>query len=654
MKKLLFILTTLIAISNSFPQGFFRALPDSGLLSNITTSNFPNMDAVIILKEQSINYDKAAMIRRGGAFSAPSVTTTNIRTIKLFNEAAVKRYGTVELAYSDNDGYSGSLARARVLKQSGKIETLDEKEIRTVAILSAPDGTPLISKIMFTVPNLIPGDVLQYETQVLEMLLFEKGGIFYFNDKDYVLISNLNITSEEGQAFNIYSFPEEIIGLPNVKQVETSTGTGVTRFWSVKNLSSILDEPYSLAFADLSMMTCMVNKIDSRYDISSWKKLLKRYYEDYLDAGKAGASDCEKLGIPEENNVSSFASIDSLYNQIKSHFKINTQSSVFPNSDISALIKTKKGNASDLSFIMKKVLTRWDVPCDVLLIRDRRDGAWEKSVPTLNWFNRIGLLVTINGLEKFYDFDRSIQNNYENPWFLNNVDAYAIKEGIGTVKKLEFNTKPADNYVLEEHLVNINNDKTMRGSVIISYKGCMADKLRGIYYEAENHEVKDVYEKELLKNSFSDLDAVLTNDFYNNSICEVSASGKLKNNAEEVDTFLVVKGSNVIFSQFRNELYTASRKKGIVFPAQMKYKYVKKIKIPEGYVLKSSLVNKSVNSAFNGTINIESNLADGAIRISTELIFNNNIIDLKYYKDVISFIDKAINEIGKDVVFKKK
>jgi hypothetical protein len=611
------------------------------------------MDAVIILKEQSVNVENTSVNYRGMTFTGPSITTTRVFIVKLFNEAAVKKYGSVELSYRERFGNEipcGYMARARVLKPEGQINKVNENEVNNIVTLSTPGGTPLERKLILTIPNLSAGDVLQYETQLNEPFSYTNGGIFFYNDRDYALFSNLNITLPNKQDYDIYSFPEDKIGTPKIQQLSKTYGSGETRFWSVKNLNAIPDEPYSRPFEDVSMMTCVVGKEAGRFDVSSWPKLLKRYYDDFFDKGKASSSNCEDLGLPEEKVIASIEQVDSLYYKIKKQFRLYPYSDVFPEREASDLIKAKKGDASELALLMMKILKRWKTESNPALIRDKRTGVWEKTVPTLEWFTRAGLIVNVNGVEKLYDFDRSIPNIYEFPSFLSEVDVYVINARDAVIKNVGVKTNPEDHGITEEHTITIGSDRSLYDSLSYSSRGRMAEQFREKHYELEMQGVKDNYRKKFLGSQFQTLDSVTVNDFYDSPECALRASGKLKASAEEIDSFLVIKPGNSVFSDFRNTLYSARRKTDIILPAALKLKLVNKIKLPGGYKLKSAVVNKNVSSPFKAEFNISSKEENGMLTVTCELVFKEEAIKQSYFKDLISLIDKAISEAGRDIV----
>ena len=107
---------------------------------------------------------------------------------------------------------------------------------------------------------------------------------------------------------------------------------------------------------------------------------------------------------------------------------------------------------------MYKILAKWDYTPRIILIRDKRHGKYESFVPTLEWFDRLALLVKIDSVEKVYDFDPSIQNNYENPWFFNSVQFFVVDEDKGFNKDFSFATTPDKNTVIEKHTLKISPD----------------------------------------------------------------------------------------------------------------------------------------------------------------------------------------------------
>ena len=264
----IFTLLFVIFCSISFCQDFYREFPDKVLANRITKEKFPYSDAVIILKEQSINMFPSTVSFRSSDIKGPSVITSNIIIAKLLNEASVKRYGNFEYEY--NEPYGNDIpfvfdVKARVLKPNGNIEVVNKKDIKNIVSLERKDGTPLRRKVLFDIPNLAVEDIVQIEYELHQPLSEKLGGTFYYNDRDYVVYSNAYLTLPVDATPSFNSFPQSKMPEPKVEQLSKNYGSGKTYFWSVQNLNSIPDEPFSFSFEDQSYLTAFTVRFRYNY-----------------------------------------------------------------------------------------------------------------------------------------------------------------------------------------------------------------------------------------------------------------------------------------------------------------------------------------------------------------------------------------------------
>ena len=159
-------LALMVIAATGYCDDFLRNLPDEGLRQLLTPERFKGQDAVIILKEQSLNIERAEYEYRGTTLKGPHISHTNVILVKLFNEAAVSRYGTLIYNYRESLGDDiPNLfeARARVLKEDGSIHVMGEDGTRIVVAREDGHGRPLARKAIVKVPDLATGDVLQLE-----------------------------------------------------------------------------------------------------------------------------------------------------------------------------------------------------------------------------------------------------------------------------------------------------------------------------------------------------------------------------------------------------------------------------------------------------------------------------------------------------------
>jgi hypothetical protein len=645
-------------LTTSYSQEFLRELPGEDFTKQITREKFPSSDAVIILKEQSLNMTKSTIFYGGVDFEGPAVVTAKVLIAKLLTEEGVKKYGSFEYEYYEpygDDVPFGFEVKARVLKKDGKVSVLDKKEIKKIISLTWHDGTPLRRKVLFKIPDLAVGDIVQIEYQLDQSFSEDFGGNFLYNDKDYVIFSNAYLTLPSKAEFTVKSFPEDKVGKPVIQQMSKDLGSGKTYFWSVKNLNSIPDEPYSFPFEDQSYMTAFTVQFGWNYldKVTDWKTLGKYFFEKVVDKGSISRGEIEDLNLPREIKNINFDKVDSLYSHLKKKFRVLDYNSIYPPKNFDELLDQKKGKATDIAFLMYKILEKWDCTANIVLIRDKRKGRYEENVPALEWFNRMGLLVTIEGKEKLYDFDPSVPITYENPWFLNSVNVFVVSKKEGYNKTISFPSTPDDNIVIEWHNLVVSPEFSINDSLVLDFSGASAENLRYKYYEKEEQDIKDNFRNLLNNSCMSKIKTLTVNDIFENSDLVITTEGKSSVIAEKVDSFLVVRLKNEIFKELKDNILTSNRRGHILFDSPFQYRYLCDIHIPRGFILKNQPGERVLNTNFKGNFRIKFIHGDNIIRVDALLNIPNNIIPQDKYKELIGLLDNAIKAIEKDIVLKK-
>lgn len=178
-----------------------------------------------------------------------------------------------------------------------------------------------------------------------------------------------------------------------------------------------------------------------------------------------------------------FEKVGKLYTALRKNFVLASANTLFPDGDkIDKTFDSKKANASDLAQIMYKILKKWGLDAKIVWIRDNRKGVCQESVPSEMWFDRLGILVTINGKEKLFDFNRAIPSQYEMPWFLNNTKVLVLDGDKGVFKNIRITETDKENISYEKHSLSLLNNTNLVDTVIFDYKGKPAEELRDKYY----------------------------------------------------------------------------------------------------------------------------------------------------------------------------
>ncbi|MGE5430984.1 MAG: DUF3857 domain-containing protein [Syntrophomonadaceae bacterium] len=635
-------------------EDFTRQLPDMNLVSKLTKEKFPNSDAIIILKEQSFQETGGEFFYYGVDIPTRNTIYTKVLLVKLLNESAVKRYGSFEYEYLEPFGdeiKNGFAAKVRVMKPDGRVIVMPGEDVKIIVTSRSKNGDPLMRKVMFNVPELAAGDVLQIEYQSMDVFSTSSSGLFYYNDEDLTLFSNLYITLPAKEEYVFKNYPAERVGEPKIQQISQNYGDGETYFWSLRGLNPMPQEEYSLPFSDRSMMTCFYMKNKYIGDNNDWNSVTERYFDKILDKGSVGTSEIEMLGFKKKEENIDVSRIDSLYKAMRKYFALNKKNYVYPRmEDMDKVFEEKKGDATDIAYIMYKILEKWDVKSKAVLIRDRRSGKYETDAPSMIWFDRIAVVAEVNGKEKLYDFDRSLPSVPEEPWYLNNVTMPVVSDMPCVHKLYTFTDRTENNAASEMHKLRITDGAVLTDSLELSYTGSFAQRLRHKIYDYDKGRAEEFFRnkagacipktEKLQLNNYSDESRILA-----------STSGKSAFKSEVIDSFLTVNTGNIVLSEFRDKLFTAQRFNDIYFDSPCSFSMQYEIPVPDGYKLYSKLSDYKAPSQLGLDFSIKYGVSGSKIIINARQTVSTTVYAAKNYKDIMTYLDNSIKELGKDIIF---
>ncbi|MCU7514658.1 MAG: DUF3857 domain-containing protein [Ignavibacteria bacterium] len=637
-------------------EDFTRALPDKALLEKLSKEKFPNSDAIIILKEQSFQETGGEFFYYGVDIPTRNTIFTKVLMVKLLNESAVKRYGSFEYEYLEPFGdeiKNGFAAKVRVMKPDGRVSVMPDDEVKIIVTSRDKNGEPLMRKAMFNVPDLAAGDFLQIEYQAMDVFSSSSAGLFFYNDEDITLISNVYITLPAKEEYEFKNYPAERIGQPKIQQIGQNYGDGETYFWSLRSLNAMPSEVFSLPFSDRSMMTCFY--MNNKYigDHNDWNSITERYFDKILDKGSVGSGEIELLGFKKNEENIDINRIDSLYKAMRKYFALNKKNYVYPRmDDLDKVFEEKKGDATDIAYIMYKILEKWDLKPKAVLIRDRRDGKYENDAPSMIWFDRIAVLVEINGKEKLYDFDRSLPSVPENPWYLNNLSMPVVSDLPCVHKLYSFTDKPENNAASEIHRLKLSGDAVLTDSLELSYTGSLAQRMRYKLYDYNKGRAEEFF-KEKIAASVPKPEILLLNNYSDEGRILAKASGKSQFKSEVIDSFLTVNTGNIVLSEFRDKLFTSQRFNDIYFDSPYSFNVQYEIQVPEGYRLYSKLSDFNSTSPLGLNFSIKYNTDGGKIVINAREVISTVVHPAKNYNGIMAHLDNSLKELGKDIIFVK-
>jgi hypothetical protein len=641
-------------------EDFRRELPPQELLQTITREKFPYADAIIIIKEQSFQIRNTEIMYQGVELSGPSSIFTRILIVKVLTDAGVEKYGNFEFEYYEHFGDEIKCAcevKARVVKSNNDIWVLPRKEVKKIVSQTSSNGTTLFRKVLFKIPNLVPGDLVQIEYEYHQPFLFGASGLFYYSDEDVVLYSNLYITLPQESTLKYFSFPQETIGEPKIEQMSDDYGAGKTYFWQVKNCNAVPAEKYAATFSDRALLTAFVlcQEDMQSLDRCSWMYQGSDFYHSFLKKQTVRKSDLEGLGLPAALSDSlTLQMVDSLYTTLRKKFQLYEYNSLYAfDDDIKSALKVKKGDATDLAFIMYNILKQWKQQTYIVWIRDLREGLFEQTVPTSEWFDRCAVLVSIGNRERIYDFDYSIPNKYEVPWYLKGISIPIILDELGAF------IKPAplvnlSNLYKESHHLSIGADLNTKDQASLYYKGSAAQRFRYKTHAWGQDQIREEINNNLLPNSLKNSDSIVCNDFMNNSDIRLEAQGTSTCQPELIDEYLVLVLKNDLIPKFRKDIFSVIRYSNLLFDGPFTLQVQWAIDVPENYQFLQGPADRISTKAGRVDSRISCTADSQKVRIDVSIKFPSTMIEKTKMAELLSLLDDIMTQASTPVKFKKK
>ncbi len=654
----LILVVCVLGVGLIYAEGDFkRAIPGDALLSQLTPEKFPAYDAIIVLRERGFQMLRSEAERLDITYTGLSSYSTNILIVKLLTHAAVERYGTFSYTYYEPYGDelpNGFVAHIRVKKPDGSIITVDEELLEPVTSRTNDEGDPIERRVLFKIPDLAAGDVLQIEYDAQDKFTVSPSEIFFYNEEDPVLFSNLFITLPAAADVRYMSEPLERVGEPKLQRMTNSYGAGDSRVWNLQKIPDVPSEPYAPPREDRSMFTAfVVEKFGiNRTSIGNWGWLAETFAKKYLDGDNVAGSDIERLGFPASGpKPVTMDIVDRLYTALRKQFTIAMTSSIVPLSDdVRSLFEKRKGDASDLAYILLRILRKWDVRADAVWIRDSRDGVFYDDIPTLSWFDRIGVCVQIGETERVYDFEPTLPTAFEPPWFLVGQRLPLVREASSPI--LTFAPPPASirEQLTEQHHILAGG---MTDCMTLRYNTSHASTLRKRLQRVGTDKVENEIVNLLTTHCLSRVDSIMQKEWLDSTHVTITSTGQPRAGVDSVDRLLTVNLRNHTIRQLRSAFNKPIRQADIRFPLPWTLDLSWDISIPPGYTIARTPPEGITSGPSSSTCTTRIVKKGESIRIEMTLQFPEQQIPAGEYTKLTGFLDTILETAEGSLVLKK-
>lgn len=655
MMRLLMVMgLVLVCCEGGFADEFLRPLPQYSMIRAITAQKYPLDDAVIMLKEQRFHLDSQTYQFGRYRMRAPTITETRILIVRVLTEAAVAYYGSPEFEYQPfrtTRDLAEAEGKARVLKEDGRVITMNSADIRRVVAIESKDGNPLLYRMILGIPNVSKGDVVQIEFSHTRPA-FSTGRIFFHSDIFPVLKSVVTLTVPEGFKVYFRSIPDTAVGKPEEgegRRWET------TYTWTVRGLDPIRRESYARPFRDRAVLTSFVVERAEEVIGSSedeWVVFLKELKMGLQTLEAVSDDKIKSLGFNDPPVRPTLSRADSLYTALRSRVAIVTSGAemLLLEQTTNDIIGGQRSYPSTAAYAMYNILQQWNYQPSLVLISDRRRGDYQRAVPSLSWFNRLGVELRLGSVYRLYDFDAAMPFVQEYPWYLSDVPAIVFDDvAFRHVRLPSIAARKA--IISERHLLAFDESGGLKEQVLLFYRGSFAQKRRVGWAERRPEQVAQEVERLLESRLLSEVDSCTVNDFLHEDEIAITASGIPGNGVQQVDSILTVSIENHVLWELRDEFGSKDRQCDVVFPEPFELRMDWVLQVPEGLRPLIPLGSRSVRGPAGSSATIMLHFENNTLLCRCRLSVGRCEFPRSQYEDLVQFFDAVMAETNKTLVF---
>ena len=574
---------------------------------------------------------------------------TQLRRIKILKKAGFD-YANVRIPYYSKDG-SQSVAniRARTISSDGYKYQVEEKSI----VYEKLNDKVTVAK--FTFPKVTEGCILEYEYDLLSIQNLELHE-WYFQEKIPTRFSVLNL-----DIWSRYEYTYLFQGaekLKSTKPLYKDERTHVTFY--VINQTALKEEAFVTSLENhLTRIRFQLSKFWTTTGLqkdvlSTWEKtadellskdnlgrkfLKKSNYNKVLEAAQ---------GVYDPTD-STKEKVQKLYDWVNHNIANEGNRSIWSDKDPNDVWKNRKGNASDINFLLLALLKEAGVNANPLLVSTRKNGAPYMEFPIIDQFDHALILVELENKQKMFvdagNSDLTMGLTSEQAlngqgWLLRKKDPIWIE-----IKP------PISNQVLSAKF-DITEEGNLQGSINTIFRGHIAAAQRDAYQGDTTGKAKIAFLKK--KNPDWQIESVSSDNMgkANEPLRETINCTIV--NAGQVNGGLIYVKPTLKSGWEVNPFKMENRTYPVEFPYPTTDQYILSLNIPEGYKVEE--LPKAMNLGLppedaRFTYAISSD--EKTIKMVVKIQINETVFAAKDYTFLKNFFNQVAAKLDEMIVLKK-
>lgn len=576
------------------------------------------------------------------------------QSISFYSHKGLERIGEIEgITYSLNNS-------GEIIKNELDSDDIYEEEVNDK-----------YDRVTFTMPNLQTGCIIDIKYSIIsESLYIIKDWTFQHNIptrwSEYRVLMPTNIAyAGVSRGYEKWEIRETIPARTMFSgQAESMVGSKNPKCnlqrWVVKDAPALKDVPY------ISTIDDYVNKVELQLSgyafrhikktkiLGTWEGLVEElvdsesFYE-MLDV----TGDVEDLADTITTGlVTNEEKMQAIYNWVKNSIVWDGKNRVYSNLEVDEVIEYKKGNSSEINFLLLSLLKSKNIEGYPVILSTRNNGIIQTSYPIASQFNYVISKIIIGNKTYFLDATNPLRPIDLLPKKVLSVKGLVIEPDADKAEWVKLRTNKK-NITITHILASIDKMGNFEGKFNESYS-----EYRSLNFRKK---LKSNDEKEFLKDLY---DA----EEYGLELDSITISNKdsvhlpLKINSHFSTNSYAQKNGDIIYinpliihRRESNPFKLEKRNFPVDYGYKRTYQVIINLTIPDDYEVLEKLINKTIrmnsnNLRFSRMMDINNHL----VRILYKFEIMSSIVKPKYYQELKEFYSQMIDIQAEQLVVKKK
>lgn len=446
-------------------------------------------NAVILFDDATTNYDDNYEL----------ITTRRIR-IKILNNNGVDE-GTIRIPFRSGDNFEFIRNITGVTYTPNENGILFRYELDKKTIFTEKNNE-YFSTIKFAMPNVKAGSIIEYQYESVKK---HYGGLKNWEFQSYLptikscflltIIPNAEFTYLV-QKKKIY--PIVIRPMPETGQV----------YFEMSNIPGLKEEPFMDAPKDYlqrvefqfsgytTVESSGYGTNSSKEEVNTtWKQLAGDlfYDKDFGGVLKKNLSPIDDVKNLVAKKTTETDKLIAIYNYVRSNFTSNEFYGVYASDGLKSVWDNRKGDASEINFILINLLQTFDIEAHPLLVAERDFGKVDTLYPLIDRFNKTVAYAVADGNTYILDATQKYCPAWITPFPLLNTYAFLVDTKKFKLFKIENNNETYRNDIIVE--AKLDSKGMLSGKVEITSDDYAKQLLTEVIQDDEKKFIDNKYLK---------------------------------------------------------------------------------------------------------------------------------------------------------------